>query len=641
MCGIAGFTHKNRAQAGDRMQRATRALLHRGPDQQGVYESDRISLAAVRLKIIDLEHGNQPIVEATASGDVVIVYNGEIYNQEEVRRELEIRGHIFRSHCDTEVVLRAFLEWDVECFSRLRGMFAIALWNEAQRRLVLARDRIGIKPLYVAERAGELYFGSELKAILLHPEIERSLDLEGLDYFLSLNYVPTPHTLVAGIKKLRPGHWLEWRDGRVRTQAYWRLPAHPPRQRKLEEAKDELDALLRSSVREHLMSDVPLGVWASGGVDSTTVLHYTAQAVSTRLKTFSVRFPGRSFDESRYFRQVAEVYGTDHHEIEVEPELDLRGAIEEISYYSDEPSADAGALPVWFLARLSRQHVTVGLSGEGADELFGGYYTYLADRYVRGVQHLPLAARRAAASLLRYWPTSDDKISFGYKLRRFLKGSLLPADEAHVFWNGSFSQKEKHEFYHPANGRGVGELFDGLPEHTGYLNRFLAFDQLNYLPDDILYKCDRMSMAHSLEVRVPFLDHRIIEFAASLPQTMKVRGSTLKYLLKELMRDKLPAEVLSRRKEGLDIPAHDWLRGVLRPLLLETLSRPAVEASGLFRWDYIDTLIRQHQARRIDVGYQLWGLIILFLWMRRWNVQPPSELAEATRAEFSGAIPAD
>ncbi len=641
MCGIAGFTHKNRSIAGDRIHRATHALVHRGPDQQGVYESERISLGAVRLKIVDLEHGDQPIVQPTPSGNVVIVYNGEIYNQAEVRRELESRGHTFRSHCDTEVVLRAFLEWDVECFSRLRGMFAIALWSEGPRRLVLARDRIGIKPLYLAERGGEIYFGSELKAILLHPEIERSLDLEALDSFLSLNYVPTPHTLIHRIKKLRPGHWLDWRDGQVRTQAYWRLPSQPPRPRGLEEAKEELDSLLRHSVREHLMSDVPLGVWASGGIDSTTVLHYTAEAVSSRLKTFSVRFPGRSFDESRYFRRVAEVYATDHHEVEVEPELDLRGAIDEISYYSDEPSADAGALPVWFLARLSRQQVTVALSGEGADELFGGYYTYLADRYVRGLQNLPRGIRRAGASLLRYWPTSDDKISLGYKLRRFFHGSLLPADEAHVFWNGSFSQKEKHEFYHPAHGRGVAALFDGLPDHTGYLNRYLAFDQLNYLPDDILYKCDRMSMAHSLEVRVPFLDHRIIEFAASLPQDFKVRGATLKFLLKELMRDKLPPEVLARNKEGLDIPAHDWLRGVLRPLLLETVNRPAVEATGLFRWSCIDKLIRDHLARRVDVGYQLWGLIVLFLWMKRWNVQPPSAPADTARPEFTGAVPAD
>jgi asparagine synthase (glutamine-hydrolysing) len=640
VCGIAGFTHKSGVVAAGRIHRATDALVHRGPDQQGVYESERISLGAVRLKIIDLEHGNQPMVEHSPSGEVAIVYNGEIYNQSEVRAELQSRGHVFRSHCDTEVVLRAFLEWDVECFSRLRGMFAVALWNESQRRLVLARDRIGIKPLYVAERAGEIYFGSELKAILLHPEIERTLDLEALDYFLSLNYVPTPHTLVAAIQKLRPGNWLEWREGRVRTEPYWRLPSQPPRRRSLNEAKEELDALLRSSVREHLMSDVPLGVWASGGVDSTTVLHYTAQAIPTRLKTFSVRFPGRTFDESRYFRRVAEVYGTDHHEIEVEPELDLRGAIEEISYYSDEPSADAGALPVWFLARLSRQNVTVALSGEGADELFGGYYTYLADRYVRALQHLPRAARRAGASLLRYWPTSDDKISFGYKLRRFLNGSLLTADEAHVFWNGSFSHHEKRAFYQAANGRGVRALFEDLPQHTGYMNRFLAFDQLNYLPDDILFKCDRMSMAHSLEVRVPFLDHRIIEFAASLPQEMKVHGSTLKFLLKELMRDKLPAEVLTRRKEGLDIPAHEWLRTVLRPLLLDTVNRQAIEATGLFRWSYIDGLIQNHLARRIDVGYQLWGLIVLFLWMKRWNIQPPS-MVQAARPEFSATVPAD
>lgn len=639
MCGIVGFTHKTRAQASDRIHRATRSLTHRGPDQQGAWESEHISLGAVRLKIIDLEHGDQPMVERSPAGETVIVYNGEIYNFAEVRRELESRGHAFRTHCDTEVLLRAFLEWDVECFARLRGMFAVALWNEQRRRLVLARDRVGIKPLYVTQQGRELYFGSELKAILLHPELEHELDLDGLSYYLSLNYVPTPHTLVAGIEKVRPGHWLEWRDGSLRTQAYWILSSDPPRRRPLAEAKEELDFLLRDSVREHLMSDVPLGVWASGGLDSTTVLHYSAQATPARLKTFSVSFAGRRFDESRYFRRVAEVYGTDHHEVEVNPELDLAGAIDEISYYSDEPSADAGALPVWFLARMSRQHVTVALSGEGADELFGGYYTYLADRYVRALQRMPVAARRAGAALLRFWPASDEKISLGYKLKRFLRGSLLSAEQAHLFWNGTFSEAEKREFFAAAaNGR-LDALFAAVPERgRGYLNRFLAFDQLNYLPDDILYKCDRMSMAHSLEVRVPFLDHRIVEFSASLPQNDKVRGSTLKFVLKELMRDKLPSEVLNRRKEGLDIPAHEWMRGPLQPLLLDTLSREAVEATGLFRWNFLEKLIADHLARRIDVGYHLWGLMTLFLWMKRWKVQSPSRM-EHSRA-FSGAIPA-
>ena len=638
MCGIAGFTHNDRISAADRIRRATQALVHRGPDQQGVYESDRISLGAVRLKIIDLEHGNQPIIGRTPSGDVVIVYNGEIYNHAEVRRELESLGHRFETRCDTEVILRAFLQWDLDCFSHLRGMFAVALWDEQRRRLVLARDRIGIKPLYFSRRGRAIYFASELKGILLHPEIDRSIDIEALDYYLSLNYVPTPHTLIDSIEKLRPGYWLEWSDGQVRSEAYWKLPVEPPRKWSLADAKQQLDSLLQDSVREHLVSDVPLGIWASGGLDSSTILHYAAQASPAQLKTFSVAFPGRTFDESRYFRRVAEKYETDHHEVVVDPQLDLCDAVEEISYYSDEPSADAGALPVWYLARMSRQNVTVALSGEGADELFGGYNTYLADRYVRALRRWPHAARSLGASLLAHWPASDDKISLGYKLKRFFNGSLLSPEAAHVFWNGTFSEAQKREFYLAGNGTHIEALFSDLSSaDAGYLNRFLAFDQLNYLPDDILYKCDRMSMAHSLEVRVPFLDHRIIEFAGSLPQDMKVNGSTLKFVLRELMKDKLPGEVLSRRKEGLDIPAHEWMRTILRPLLMETITRETVEATGLFRWSYLDRLISDHLARRIDVGYHLWGLLTLFLWMKRWKVQPSARV-EQTQALSGAAI---
>ncbi|MBV9277762.1 MAG: asparagine synthase (glutamine-hydrolyzing), partial [Candidatus Eremiobacteraeota bacterium] len=560
MCGIVGFTHNDHAGTGDRIQRATRALVHRGPDQQGVYETDRVSLGAVRLKIIDLEHGNQPIIERTASGEVVIVYNGEIYNHAELRSELESLGHRFNSRCDTEVILRAFLQWDLEAFAHLHGMFAVALWDEQRRRLLLARDRIGIKPLYFSRRGCDIYFASELKGILVHPEIDREIDLDGLNYYLSLNYVPTPHTLITSIEKLRPGCWLEWRDGNVRTEPYWKLPLETPQRCSLQDAKHRLDTLLQDSVREHLISDVPLGIWASGGIDSSTILHYASKATPARLKTFSVAFPGRSFDESPWFRRVAEVYGTDHHEVVVDPQLDLRDAVEELSYYSDEPSADAGALPVWFLAKMSRQHVTVALSGEGGDELFGGYNTYLADRYARALRRWPRGMRSLGASLLEHWPASDEKISLGYKLKRFFNGSLLSPDVAHLYWNGTFSERQKRDFYLAGNGSRLEDLFTCVNgAEIGYLNRFLAFDQLNYLPDDILYKCDRMSMAHSLEVRVPFLDHRIIEFTASLPEHIKIRGSTLKFVLRELMKDKLPPEVLSHRKEGLDIPAHEWM----------------------------------------------------------------------------------
>ena len=398
-------------------------------------------MGATRLKIIDLGSGDQPIL--SEDGDVAIVFNGEIYNHQELRRELEQLGHRFYSHCDTETVLHAFLEWDTGCFARLRGMFAIALWTKSTKRLVLARDRTGIKPLYFTRRGDDLFFGSELKAILIHPEIERRLSLDGLDCYLSLNYVPCPWTLVEGIEKLPPGQWLEWRDGNISSESYWRLPLTVPRDWTLESAREELDSLLRQSIREHLVSDVPLGMWLSGGIDSSTILHYAAIESSKPLKTFSISFQGRSFDETSYIREVAQLYQTDHTELDLNPEVDLRGAIEELAYYSDEPSADAGALPVWFLSKLSRTKTTVSLSGEGADELFGGYLTYRANRLAALARRLPRKALQLALAALRFWPVSDDKISFEYQLKRFLKGSLMSSDRAHVYWNGTFSEAEK------------------------------------------------------------------------------------------------------------------------------------------------------------------------------------------------------
>lgn len=625
MCGIAGFTHLGRVPDPSLIREATRSIHHRGPDQNGVYESDAVSLGVVRLKIIDLNGGEQPM----RSGDSLIVFNGEIYNHAEIREELESLGVRFESRCDTEVVLKAFLQWDTASFSRLRGMFAAALWTESTRRLVLVRDRMGIKPLYVHyrghHRGGDLYFGSELKTLFVHPEIERRLDLDGLNYYLSLNYVPCPYTLVAGIQKLPPAHWLEWKDGKSRVERYWQAEWRPQacslRACSLDAAKEELDALLRASVKEHLVSDVPLGIWSSGGLDSSTILHYASEGA--RLKTFSVSFRGRAFDESAYFREIAEKYGTDHHEFDLNPDVELHSAIEQMPYYSDEPSADAGALPVWFLSRMSRQHVTVALSGEGADELFGGYNTYLADRYARTARMTPGFARKAALAAMQLWPASDEKISFEYKVKRMLEGSLLPPEQAHLFWNGTFSEPARQALMRPEafrrNAR-LGEAEGGI----GYLNQFLRLDQANYLPDDILYKCDRMSMAHSLEVRPPFLDHRMVEFAARLPEEWKIHGSSLKYVLRELMRDKLPKSVLTRKKEGFDIPAHGWFRGMLKPLLLETVNQRAVDDTGIFEWPAVEAVMNAHLERRANYGYHLWGLLTLFLWIKRWGIQAAS-----------------
>jgi asparagine synthase (glutamine-hydrolysing) len=636
LCGIAGFTHKNWLPPPERIRQATSTLVHRGPDQQGVHETSLFSFGATRLKIIDLASGDQPIL--AQNNDFGIVFNGEIYNHLELRAELEQLGHAFESHSDTETVLRAFLQWDKECFARLRGMFAVALWQKSARRMVLARDRMGIKPLYIARQGEDLYFGSELKAVFVHPEIERRLSLAGLDCYLALNYVPCPWTLVAGIEKLPAGHWMEWRDGALTSGSYWQLPFGVRQDLRMDDAKEELDSLLRSAVKEHLLSDVPLGVWLSGGVDSTTILHYAAQATSAKLKTFSISFRGRSFDETKYIADAVKKYNTDHEEMDLGPQVDLQSAIEEFAYYTDEPSADAGSLPVWFLSKLCKRKTTVALSGEGADELFGGYLTYRANRIAARMRWAPGNLWRFGSSLLKYWPASDEKISFEYKVKRFLQGALMSPERAHVYWNGTFSDEEKNELVRmplpDSLRRVVGEM-SGLPASSDDLARYTWWDQKYFLADDILVKSDRMSMAHSVEVRPVFLDHRIVEFAATLPARLKIQGAKQKVVLRELMKDKLPRAILKHGKIGFDIPAHDWLRGPLRPMLEETLREGLRDYGDFFRAEVIESLAKRHAARQVNGGYQLWGLLILFQWMKKWKIQASAGLEPGALAPTS------
>jgi asparagine synthase (glutamine-hydrolysing) len=629
LCGIAGFTQSNGPSSQRRIQDAVGTIRHRGPDQQGWHESHYACLGTARLKIIDLAGGDQPIY--SANHDVVIAFNGEIYNHLEVRHELEQRGHQFRSHSDTETVLEAFLEWDVECFSRLRGMFAIALWTESHKRLILARDRVGIKPLYVARAGPDIVFGSEMKTLFAHPDVGRRLNLAGLDCYLALNYVPAPLTLVEGVEKLAPGTWLEWKDGRICSERFWNLPTGDARAQSLNEAAEELDGLLRSSVKEHLLADVPLGLWLSGGVDSSTVLHYAAAASSAPIRTFSISFDGRSFNDGDYSQLVAAHYGTRHEQLNFTEEFGLQKAIEEFAYYADDPNADAGALPVWFLSKMTRQSVTVALSGEGADELFGGYLTYRADELSKPVRSLPRGLLALGSRMSGLLPVSDDKIAFEYKVKRFLEGCQMPFERAHVFWNGTFSDSGKQGLVNGTLPAGLAPILDELRQAGNKLKSFLWFDQKYFMADDILAKVDRISMAHSIEVRPPFLDHRIIEFAATLPPKLQMDGSRQKVVLKHLMKDKLPGSVLTRKKVGFDIPAHEWLRGPLKKFMLDVLNAGMTTYPDVFNRAAIERCISQHMGRVQNLGYHLWGLMILFLWMQKWNIQtaenPVSELS--------------
>lgn len=624
MCGILGYSHIANPLPAGVLSSALRALVHRGPDHQGTFSSELISLGATRLRILDLDAGDQPLF--SSDRNVVVIFNGEVFNCKALRAELEAEGFGFETRCDTEVVLNAFLRWGISCFSRLRGMFAIAIWVRSEGRLILVRDRMGIKPLYYCLQDGEICFGSELKCIFMHPAVRRNISLSGLNCFLSLNYVPGPFTLVEGILKLMPGHYLEWHNGHCVVRSYVPALVAARVPSSVDAACDELDGLLMQALKEQLVSDLPVGIWLSGGLDSSAILHYASKANRRPLQTYSITFRGRSFDESKYISEVSSHFGTRHSEFDLSAEADLVDAIERIAYYSDEPGADAGALPLWFLAHMTSRDVTVVLTGEGSDELFGGYLTYQADRYSTMARKIPSRLRRAALAFALHLPVSDDKISFEYKVKRFLQGSLLSPELAHVFWNGTFSEAEKQRLFLFADPGPLAAVLEGTADGRG-LQRYLDFDQRYYLPDDILYKVDRISMAHSLEVRPPFLDERIVEFAASLPDRFKLRGCQSKYVLRRLMRDKLPRTVLRRPKIGFDVPIHEWLRGVLRPLLLDTLSQEAVSATGLFHWPAVKQQLSAHLERRTNLGYHLWGLMVLLIWMKRWKIELASEEA--------------
>jgi asparagine synthase (glutamine-hydrolysing) len=634
MCGIAGFSHSAMFDR-SRLGRALHSIEHRGPDQQGEFHSASMSMGARRLRVIDIEGGDQPF--SSADGEFTLVFNGEIFNHKELRAELAQAGHQFRSRCDTEVVLAAYQHWGKAAFEKLRGMFAAALWVRSKRSLVLARDRMGIKPLYYCVQDDEIYFGSEIKCILAHPEVNRKLSMDGLNCYLSLNYVPGPHTMIDGIFKLMPGHVLEFRNRNACVTSYPTLSVAARAPASLNEASEQLDGLMRSAIREQLDADVPLGIWLSGGLDSSAVLHYAASLSSSPLKTFSITFNGRSFNDGDFVRQVSRHYGTEHAELNLDSDCNLIEAIDALSYHADEPNADAGAIPVWFLSRMTRQNATVALSGEGADELFGGYLTHKADRYAAIARGVPGWLRKWAYACAQTLPVSDEKIGFEYKAKRFLKGLLLSPEFAHVYWNGTFSESEKEQVFQYADPRPLARILGTMKGGSG-LERFLQFDQRYYLPDDILAKVDRMSMAHAVEVRPPFLDPRIVDFAASLPERFKLTRAGSKLVLRNLMHDKLPQSVLTRPKTGLDIPIHEWFRGALRPLLRDTLSEEYVRRSGLFHWPVVQSLLEQHQARKGNWGYHLWGLLTLTIWMRRWAIELPNEWAPAPLPQEAVAV---
>jgi asparagine synthase (glutamine-hydrolysing) len=621
MCGICGIASTRGAVDPGRLAAMSATLVQRGPDSDGSYVEGGVGLAARRLAIIDLATGDQPI--SNEDGRITVVQNGEIYNYRELRHELERAGHLFSTSGDTEVLVHLYEEHGERFADRLRGMFAIALWDAELSRLVLARDRYGIKPLYYREADGELAFASELRAL---PRGE--IDLHALDAFLAFNSVPGPLTIFREVRKLQAGHVLTWQDGRSELARYARpAPVSADEVRGDEEAElvEELRARLRDSVRAHLVSDVPVGVLLSGGIDSSVLAALAAEELSEPLRTFSIGFEERSFDELGDARLVAERYDTDHHELVLRPDAAL--LLPALADAFDEPFADSSALPTYLVSQLAAGEVKVALSGEGGDELFGGYYTYAAD----------LLAERAGwtARFLRpvveRLPSSSARASFDYKAKRFVRAAHLPPLERHHGWKEIFSPDARAELTGRRDDFDPVDLLRTRFEETGeadLLARLQDVDLGSYLVDDLLVKTDRASMAHSLEARVPFLDSVVTNFALALPRRQKVRGLRKKVLLRKAAEPLVPGELLRRRKRGFSIPAAAWLRGELEPFARETLSRDTLRRQGFFRPEVVTRLLEDHVAGREDLSRQLWGLLAFTLWHERHVERSPGALRE-------------
>lgn len=621
MCGICGLASLDGGAAdGAALDVMLDTLVHRGPDGRGTRVAGPVALGNRRLAIIDLAHGEQPM--ANEDGSILVVQNGEIYNHEELRRELAGRGHRFATHCDTEVLVHAYEEHGDAFLDRLRGMFALAIWDTRRQRLLVARDRFGIKPLYWRARDGVLSFASELKALRRQPGFGGELDPEALEAYLAFNSIPAPLSIFREVRKLPPGHLLDWSPGREPEVRRW-CRVSPARRADVrrdaseDELAEELRERLRDSVRAHLVADVPVGVFLSGGVDSGSLAALAAGLSSEPVRTFSVGFDEASFDERPGARLVAERYGTDHHEITLTS--DAATLLPEIVAAFDEPFADSSALPTYAVSRLAAGHVKVALSGEGADELFGGYFTYVADvlaPWLRG-------PAQVARPLVERIPSSSRRVSLEYKAKRFVRAAALPPLERHHGWKEILSPALRGELLgHGAADRApdpVDVLRARYAETAGApaLARLQDVDLGIYLADDLLVKTDRASMAHSLEVRVPFCDADVAAFALALPTTAKVRGLAKKRLLRKAVRPLLPAEVVDGPKRGFSIPAAAWLRGELLPLARDVLSPASLERTGVLAAAPVGRLLDEHVARREDHSRPLWGLLSLALWLEQ------------------------
>ena len=630
MCGICGIVYNDstRPVARTLLERMNEVIRHRGPDSDGYYANGQVGLAIRRLAIIDLETGDQPM--CNEDGNVRIVFNGEIYNHSKLRRQLEARDHAFCSRSDTESILHLYEEHGPACVDHLRGMFAFAIWDEERRRLLLARDRLGQKPLFYAEYDGGLLFGSEIKCILQYSPFPRRIDLEAIHHYLTLQYIPDPWTGFTGVRKLPPGHRLLWQDGRLKLERYWDLAYEPKWTQPAPELKEKLRDTITEAVRIRLMSDVPLGAHLSGGIDSSIVVGLMAGMMDQPVKTFSIGFREDAFSELPYARQVAQRFGTDHREFVLEP--DALDVLPRLVAHFDEPFADPAAIPTWYLSQMTRRHVTVALNGDGGDEAFAGYQRYYGDLIADAYGVVPGFLRHGAFDrLLHALPVQAERPmerSPIMALRRLTQAADLTHAASIVRWGGYFDEADKLALYtddvrQVVNSTPSAALLEEAFHHANASNRLdrtLYTDVHYYLPGALLPKVDRTTMAHSLEARSPFLDHQVMELAARLPPSWKVKGRRTKRILRELFSSLVPESVGKRGKVGFGVPLGMWFRGPLYEPVSDLLLAPDSRIHEYLHMDPIRRLIVENGEGRADHGKRLWALLVLESWLRQYEV---------------------
>mgnify|MGYP003392997852 CR=1 FL=1 len=616
MCGITGFVGVG---SKDDLEKMVGSLSHRGPDDRGVFLEQKVGLGHTRLSIIDLSPtGHQPMF----SGDkkIGIVFNGEIYNFQELKKDLIDDGYKFIGTSDTEVIIALYKKFGEECFEKMNGMFAVAIYDFRKGKLIISRDRLGKKPIYWAMFDSTFIFGSELKSLLEHPSFVKEMDTESLELYLELDYVPTPRTIYKNVFKLEPASFLKFESGQCEIKKFWRLDVNEEKV-SINDAMKKLHKELQVAVKSRMISDVPLGVFLSGGLDSSTVAYYAKNTYKNEIHTFSIGFKEKSFDESKYAMKVAKHLGTIHHH-KIVSARDCFEALDEIAQIFDEPVADASVIPTYLLSKFAKESVTVAIGGDGGDELFAGYPTFQADKFYTRYLNFPTIIKKFISRVAGLIPISDNNFGLKFKLEKFVSGISKDRFMTHQNWLGTFSNSDLNDLLRSKTEKDlVKDYLDKVLNQTKIKdddNKLLYSYMKTYMMDEVMVKVDRASMRASLETRSPFLDYKLVKFVFSLPYSYKLNGFKTKFILKKLMSKKLPRSIVWRKKKGFGIPLSKWLRDELRPICDEYFSEEFIDKQGLFNYSHIRKLLDDHYNRKADNRKYIWNLLVFQMWYRKY-----------------------